>query len=165
MTSFRIRPRFRMTVALSPEAIKSRFQETINTDAAPCIAAFMPAHIILRIPPQEQHFWSPNLELSLQETESGTIIRGLYGPNPQVWTMFTIAYGAMATLSMFISIIGFSQLSLGMEAPVLWVLPVLGSIALLLYILSQTGQKLGAEQTFVLHHFFEGTLMQKVPVY
>jgi hypothetical protein len=165
MTSFRIRPRFKMEVELAPEQIKTMFREHVQTDNAPCIAAFMPAHIILRIPPEDQHFWSPNLELSLQEQDNGTLIRGLYGPNPQVWTLFTLAYGAIATLSLFIGIIGTSQLSLDMAAPILWALPVLGSLALFLYIMSQTGQKLGAEQTFILHHFFEGTLNRKVSVH
>jgi len=164
MTSFRIRPRFRVEVELTPDEIKSRFREQIEHPEAPCIAAFFPQHIILRLPKEEQHFWSPCLELSLEEQENHTMIRGLYGPNPQVWTMFTLVYGAIGVLALFISIIGVSRVTLDMPAPILWVLPVLGAAALLMYIFSQTGQKLGAEQTFTLHHFFEKTVHQRAQV-
>jgi len=88
----------------------------------------------------------------------------LYGPNPQVWTMFILIYGAIGVLALFITIIGVSRVMLDMSAPVLWALPVLGGAALLLYIFSQTGQKLGAEQTFTLHHFFEDTVHHRAPV-
>ena len=164
MTSFRIRPRFRLQVDIQPEEVKERFRKGTAVPGAPCTAAYFPEHIILRLPEEEQHFWSPRLELALEEQSEGTLIRGLYGPSPQVWTMFTIAYGATGTLALFIAIIGTSQLMLDLPGHVLWALPVLGGFALFLYLASQTGQKLGAEQTFTLHHFFEHTVGKKVPV-
>ncbi len=165
MTSFRIRPRFRMAVDLSAEEVKALFQERIAAPDSPCEAAFFPEHIILRFALSDQHFWSPRLELALEEQESGgTLIRGLYGPSPQIWTFFMIAYGAIGTLALFIAIIGFSRLSLGMTAHILWVLLVLGGGALFLYLMSQTGQKLGADQTFTLHHFFEDVVRRKTAI-
>ncbi len=164
MTSFRIRPRFQLSVKMQPEEIKERFRLRIAEPGAPCTAAYFPQHIILRLPEEEQHFWSPRLELALEAQDEGTLIRGLYGPSPQVWTFFTIAYGAIGTLALFIGIIGTSQLMLDLPGHILWVLPVLAGIALFLYVASQTGQKLGAEQTFTLHHFFEHTIAHKVPV-
>lgn len=164
MTSFRIRPRFRIEVELTPEELKERFRERIAQPGAPCTAAYFPEHIVLRLPIEEQHLWSPQLELALEEQEGGALIRGLYGPKPQVWTFFAFAYGALGVLGLFIGIIGTSQLGLGLPAHILWVLPLLAGIALFLYILSQTGQKLGAEQTFTLHHFFEETVNKKVGI-
>lgn len=164
MTSFRIRPRFRVEVEWTQEEIKSHFKERLEQPGAPCVAAFFPQHIILRLPPEDRHFWSPCLELSLEEQGDHTMIRGLYGPNPQVWTMFILAYGAIGVLALFIAIIGVSRVTLDMPAPILWALPVLGGAALVLYIFSQTGQKLGAEQTFTLHHFFEDTVHHRARV-
>ncbi len=154
-----------MEVELTPDEVKERFRERIAQPGSPCTAAYFPEHVILRLPIEEQHLWSPQLELALEAKENGALIRGMYGPKPQVWTFFTIAYGAIGVLGLFIAIIGFSQLSLGMPAHVLWVLPVLAGAAVFLYMLSQTGQKLGAEQTFTLHHFFEETLNNKTPIY
>jgi len=104
MTSFRIRPRFRVEVEMKPEEIKTHFRERLEQPGAPCVAAFFPQHVILRVPPEERHFWSPCLELSLEEEGDHTLIRGLYGPNPQVWTMFILIYGAIGVLALFITI-------------------------------------------------------------
>jgi hypothetical protein len=41
---------------------------------------------------------------------------------------------------------------------------VFAIIAVILYVFSQVGQKLGAEQTFTLHHFFEEVVHQKVHI-
>lgn len=164
MTSFRIRPRFRVTVPMMPEDIKNRFREKLAMPECPCEASFFPQHIVLRLPEEARHLWSPKLEISLEPSEEGTLIRGLYGPSQQVWTFFTIGYGAIGVLALFITIIGTSQLMLDLPGHILWVLPFLGGVALFLYLLSQTGQKLGAEQTFTLHHFFEHTLELKTPV-
>ncbi len=164
MTSFRIRPRFRVVVPMAPEDVKDRFRERITPGESPCEASFFPQHIILRLPEDTQHLWSPRLEIALEPHEEGTLLRGLYGPSPQVWTFFTIGYGAIGILSLFITIIGTSQLMLELPGRILWVLPFLGGMGLFLYILSQTGQKLGAEQTFTLHHFFEHTMERKTPV-
>lgn len=164
MTSFRIRPRFRVVVPMAPEDVKDRFRAQITPQEAPCEASFFPQHIILRLPEDTRHLWSPRLEIALEPHEEGTLLRGLYGPSPQVWTFFTIGYGAIGVLSLFITIIGTSQLMLELPGRILWVLPFLGGMAFILYILSQTGQKLGAEQTFTLHHFFEHTMERKTPV-
>jgi hypothetical protein len=67
-------------------------------------------------------------------------------------------------LALFVTIIGTSQLMLELPGRILWILPFLGGMGFFLYILSQTGQKLGAEQTFTLHHFFEYTMERKTPV-
>lgn len=164
MTSFRIRPRFQMIATDSPPTLESRLKERLAQPGSPCMGRVIPGHAVLKIPVAERHFWSPQLDLSLEPHESGTLIRGLYGPDPSIWVLFAFGYGAIATLSLFISIFGFTRLSLGLEAPILWALLALGVCALGLYIASQIGQKLGAEQTFTIHHFFEETVGNRVHI-
>ncbi len=83
---------------------------------------------------------------------------------PNVWTLFTGGYLLFGFLFMFVSIVGFSQYSLGQPCQILWFLPVLAILIALLYVSSQLGQKLGAEQMFTLHHFFEETIGQRVHI-
>ncbi len=165
MTSFRIRPRFEIWVPEAPEAVQERIRRRLADAREICNGTVIPGHIVLKIPAAEQHFWSPQLSLNLEAHDDGTLISGLYGPNPSVWVMFTFGYGAVGILALFISIFGFTRRSLGLDAPILWVLPLLGIIAVGLYLASQIGQKLGAEQTFTLNHFFEEALGQKVHVH
>jgi len=164
MTSFRIRPRFQIVSPESEAELVQRLRQRVAEGECACRVSIIPGFIVLKIPADARHYWSPQLSLSLEETEEGTLIRGLYGPNPTIWAMFAFLYGAIGLLALFIGIVGLSAKSLGNPAPVLWALPVLGVAAVVLYVIAQTGQKLGAEQTFTLHHFFESTVGLKTPI-
>ena len=164
MTSLRIRPRFSQIIPDSQEKIEEKVKLKLKEPQNDCVGSVIPGFIVLKIPHTERHYWSPQLSLSLEEHEEGTLIRGLYGPNPTVWAMFTFGYSALGIIALFITIVGFSNKSLGIEAPILWVLPVLAGIALILYFVAQTGQKIGVEQTFTIHHFYEETIGQKVHI-
>lgn len=112
--------------------------------------------IHLLIPKDEQHFWSPQLQLQLETDEWGTqTVRGLYGPNPNVWILFIYGYAALGILGTFALIIGLSQWTLAQTPWGLWASGLITLLALTLYVLAQTGQKLGAAQTFRLHHCYE----------
>ncbi len=166
MTSFRLRPRFKHESLSSPETIVQQVAEALQKADAPCAGTTLPGFVVLNILPNQQHFWSPQLSLSIEkDEESGrTHIRGLYGPNPTIWAIIAFGYGALAVLFFFISIIGFSALTLGNEAPILWVLPLLVGLAVALYFVAQVGQKLGVEQTFMLHQFYEEVIGKKVHI-
>jgi hypothetical protein len=166
MTSFRIRPRFKFETNYSCDEIMERIEQKLAGEDYPFYATISKHHIFLKIAREELHYWSPQLDLSCEEKEGGgTLIRGLYGPSPHVWTFFMFSYLAIGTIATFIALIGLSRLSLDMPAGILWVLPGLGGLALLLYISSQMGQKIGAEQTFMLHHFLEEVLEERVHVH
>ncbi len=158
MSSFRIRPRFKQLTKEPSKHLQDRLIEKLENGVAKFVATSVQDHITLTIPSVEKHFWSPQLSLSFEETEEGTIIRGLYGPNPTVWAVFFFGYVSVGILALFGLMAGSSQLMLGQEAPVLWSLPACGIVAIILYFVAQTGQKMGAEQMFRLHHFYEDTV-------
>ena len=127
-------------------------------------AGFVQGHVDIKIPVAERHYWSPQLHISTEQTDDGTIIRGLYGPNPTVWGLFFFGYLTVGVLSFFAAFWGFSQLTLGHDARILWALPVLAVVALVLYLIAQMGQKIGADQMFRLHYFYEEIFHDKVPI-
>lgn len=165
MTSFRIRPRFKMLSDRPAQDIQQSIQTALERPDATCIGHMIPGHITLFIPFEDRHYWSPQLSLSIEEDQDGTVIRGLYGPNPTVWAMFAFGYSFLGFVSLFVCIVGFSRMNLGLEAPVLWLLPFLAAGFVALYFVAQMGQKIGAEQTFTLHHFFEASMNEKVHVH
>lgn len=166
MTSIRIRPRFQQHITRSPESLMQLFEQKL-TDEDHCIVSMIPNnHVLLKVGASEHHFWSPQLWLTFDtEPDGTTLLRGLYGPGPSVWTLFVFGYGALGILALFITMAGLSQLSLDMAAPILWALPIIGLLALGIYITAQVGQKLGAQQTFQLHQFLETTLEEKISIH
>lgn len=165
MTSFRIRPRFRFTTKSTPEQIKQEMQEKLKTTHESFTFKSVKGHFIVRIKGEEQHYWSPHLHIVFEKMSDGnTLIRGLYGPNPNVWTFFALFYGSVILSILFVSIYEGCQYNLGIISSFSWTIPILLGIGMLLYLISQFGQKLGAEQTFALHHFLEDSLHQHIDI-
>jgi hypothetical protein len=164
MSSFRIRPRFKHLVNEEQDALESRILEAMKVECPPCVPNATKGYINLRIPVDEQHFWSPQLTMTFETTEEGTVVRGLYGPNPTVWAIFFFGYVAVGILGSIAAMWGFARMNLDMSYEILWAVPVFAAIALGLYIASQFGQKLGAEQMFRLHHFYEDVVHDKISV-
>ena len=154
MSSFRIRPRFKHQIEGDQEKLEEKIQQAVSHEPH-FISTHLPGHLYIKIDPQKQHFWSPQLHLSFEQKDDIVIVRGLYGPNPTLWAVFFFGYVSLAILSMFIGMWGLSRWSLGMSSTVLWTIPVFAIITLIMYLSAQAGQKLGAQQMFDIHHFYE----------
>jgi hypothetical protein len=161
MTAIEIRPRFREIYHLSPTDTVSKIRDAIEQEDSSVKGLVVDQHITLLIPFDERHYWSPQLSIDIEEHEEGSLLRGLYGPKPSVWLMFMFLYSLLGVIALFVAITGFSQYSLGMPAPVLWVLPVAAVIALFLYISAKTGERLGRDQMHQLHYFLDEVLGER----
>jgi cellulose synthase/poly-beta-1,6-N-acetylglucosamine synthase-like glycosyltransferase len=111
---------------------------------------------------KDQHFWSPQLTVTVEDVEGETEIRGLYGPKPSVWTMFIFFYCVVGFLAIISTMVGLSNLSLEKHAGVLWLTPIFMLLFLTIYLVSNFGKKLGKDQLIILHNFFEKALNIKV---
>ena len=162
MTTVEIRPRFQRQHNASAEEIISRLSNALENNDGGIDGSVMDHHIVFRIPIKEQHYWSPQLSLTIEDKgEEGALIRGLYGPRPSVWLMFVFLYSSIGAISLFIAITGFSQLSLGMPAPALWALPVAALIALVLFLFAKTGERLGKDEMIRLRNFMDNALVEQ----
>ncbi len=165
MASFRVRPKFEMTSSKTVEDIIVLIKEKLTTNIHHLHGQAMQDHITIRVNKSHRHYWSPQLSVLMyrEPEDTETRIIGVYGPMPNVWTLFMLIYLSIGVLSIFIAIIGFSQQALGHDSSILYSLPVLAIIALGMYIFSQMGQKLAAAQTYAIHYFFEEAIGEDVP--
>ena len=164
MSSFNLRPRFKKLIASNSSSLESALKEALTAKDSVCTGYVGTGYCTIKIPISERHFWSPQLTISFEDIEDKTEIRGLYGPNPTVWAVFFFGYIVLGLTALFILVIGFSRITLDMSGTILWVIPGLGVAALVLYLIAQAGQKIGAEQMYTLHHFFEELLNEKVAI-
>ena len=88
----------------------------------------------------------------------GTRIEGIYGPNANVWSLFLYGYLIIGSVGLFGGCIGFAQQALGRSCWGLWIFWVSLGLGLALWILAQFGQKIGAHQTYRLHHVYEDAM-------
>lgn len=153
-----VRPRFKIETSFTSEQLLHRIKEALDKEDAPCTGQVHAEYATIYIPHKDQHYWSPQLTLSWEETESGSIFRGLYGPRPVVWTMFIFFYSLIGIAILFIGVIALSYYSLGKSTTLLWFIPILAVVFLTLWLVAYLGQKLGHDQMVILHEFIEKVL-------
>lgn len=150
-----IRPRFEIETEHSVQEVSTKIKEGLKREDAPCKGRIKHGHGAFYLPMEEQHYWSPQLSFTLEELGEGSLLRGVYGPRPGVWTMFVFFYAAIGFITMIILIVGLSYWTLDKPAYILWLVPFLLLIFLSLYLVSHFGQKMGRDQMIILHHFME----------
>lgn len=112
--------------------------------------------IILNITGEDVHYWSPQLNFRVREDfdePEQTIISGLIGPRPPVWTMFMFIYFGIGTLGFFVSAFAASKILMGQKSYLIAVLPLTIIFMLTAYIAGKYGEKLAQDQTEILKDF------------
>lgn len=165
MSSLRIRPVFTQAVELVPDEVRERIVRALGDDGNGRFEVKnFPNFVCPRIREADRHFWSPRLNLSLEETaESHARIEGADGPDANVWGLFLHGHLLIGSLSIFAGLFGFGQWIIGMRPWGLWIPEALGLLAAALYVAAQFGQKLEAPQIFIIHQAYEsavGTLAE-----
>lgn len=158
LKDYHIRPRFKTHHNLKPDQIENCISEAFKKDQKGIYGTVLEGHATIFVPQQDQHYWSPQLSLSFEKDEAGSVLRGLFGPRPEVWTMFVLFYSLIGFAVLVISVIGYSQWSLGNSGAILWWVPILSLVFLTLYLVAYFGQKLGRKQMRILKEFIEENL-------
>ena len=166
MSSFLIRPRFSQSVDFDGETIRQKLADQVARDGDRVELKSFPDFLCLRIPEKDRQWWSPRLSLSLETTNDGkTLIQGIYGPNGNLWSLYLYGYLIVGSLGLFSGILGLCQWKLANLPWGLWIFGVMVAAAAALYLAAQFGQKLGARQTFLLHHCYESAVGQAVEIH
>lgn len=162
LPTYQVRPRFQVETSFAAGEIEELLKLALQKENAPVKGRIYSGYGSFWLPPNEQHYWSPVLTLTTEESEesneNGILLRGMYGPRPTVWTMFIFFYAFIGFALMVISMVGLSNYWLGKSAVILWLVPLLLLIFLSLYLVAYFGQKLGHDQMVVLHAFLEEAL-------
>lgn len=107
--------------------------------------------IELAITGEELRFWSPQLSADVAaDEEGGALLTARFGPDPYVWAMYLLAYGALVVTTLIAACWGASQWILGQPPTALLVAPGAAALAGLVYGVSFVGQGLGSEQMYML---------------
>ena len=108
-----LRPRFKIELNQSKESALQKFEAAKEIQTG-LIISRSDEHIFIRIPKNDQHFWSPQLHLEFISYEDDKCTaHGFFGPNPTVWTMFMFFHFIVAILFIGFGIWAYTNASLG----------------------------------------------------
>lgn len=157
-----LRPRFRLELPTTKEELLNRFTNYLATHKVEYPYKLVDAHIFIDIPEKHNHFWSPQLHLEVIEEDDKTILKGLFGPKPQVWTLFMfihfvvamtfIVFATIAYINSTLDKSNFLSFSMLIALPLIW---------LLLYALGRIGKDTGKKQMKQLQEFTLKVLNEK----
>ena len=154
-----LRPRFSLEYSNTPEFLLALFEEA-GKNTNDFVLSRVDDHVFIRIPKSKQHFWSPQLHLEIYKIESQpTVIKGLYGPNPTVWTLFMFLHFVVGTLFIGAGVWLYTNIALGDP----FIFPIVALITLLLmwfvlYFSGRLGKQAGKKEMLLLQTYFYDTL-------
>lgn len=151
-----LRPCIKLDASGAPTDVKRRIRDA-STDYPITIVNH---YIVVKIPESRRHYWSPQLQIDLQEQESGTRVTEVITPMPAVWTLFAMSFIAVVLLGFFGSIVGLAQLQLGQPAPWLWSFPAAILLIAAIYAAAKVGQRIGHAQVEELTAFLRSCLSE-----
>jgi hypothetical protein len=144
-----IRPRFSFHVEYPVSDVLLRVEKLKSKYEGKLVGTIADHHVILDIPVAERHYWSPQLNLRVEEDEDapGMItIKGLIGPRPAVWTLFMFIYFSIGVIGFFMGSYGISLWMLGTFSPWVLAMPIAAVFMLSAYASSKYGESLGHDQ-------------------
>jgi len=155
-----LRYRFEKVVTKSYDDILSSceiLKETVEPDYKIKISGH---HIWLHIGMLNREKHSPHLHLEIEKMEDGnTAVRGLYGPDPVLWTMFMFLHFVVAGIFVIFSMIAFSKWSLNQSFGFdLLVMFAMVNSWFLLYFIARLNRKKGLNQARELEVLMERIL-------
>lgn len=154
-----LRPRFKKTLLQSQENVLQAFEAT-KKSTSDFVVIRADDHVFIKIPKAKQHFWSPQLHLEVIATEDSECeLFGLFGPAPNVWTLFMFLHFLVATLFLGFGVWAYSNYSLGSNFTVQLVLMILLIFVwFVLYLAGKMGKTAGRKEMHAMYVFMEDTL-------
>jgi len=146
MSTFR--PRFKCLSDHSTQYIVDAINHGLEKkNSAGFVGSVLLNHVHLKFPVDRRHFWSPHLDISLEEIEEGkTMIRFLLGPSPGVWTLFVFFYSIFGIGAIGGLMVWLSQLTLQSGNWGLWLMIVSSVLLVIMHLVSGQGKRLAREE-------------------
>ncbi|MDF0718018.1 GTP-binding protein [Muricauda sp. 334s03] len=152
-----LRPRFRVSLKANLEQLESIFD---HATSSPFLVKRMDEHIFVKFKKAETTFWTPQLHLELSSFEEGVSnIRGVFGPNPTLWTFFMFLHFGVGTVFIILGIFAYSNYSLGKDIT-LWLVGMFFLVVIwfALYAFGRLGKSKGKGQMEQLKQFVRDTI-------
>jgi len=149
-----LRPRFKMELERNNQTILKAFEDS-KSSQIDFIVTRVNDHVFIRLPKQKQHFWSPELHLEINAIdENKSILYGLFGPKPAVWTMFMFFHFFVAGLFIVFGIWAYSNWSLKMDFALQLAMMIFMVVMWIgLYFGGRLGKATGKDQMHELYDF------------
>ena len=145
-----MRPRFELQLPVNREQWLGALQSLLETEGGPLRGQVFRKHAVVQMRNAERTFWSPYLNLEVEDEPDGSAIRGRFSPHPNVWTMFMGIYVLLAIIALGGLSYGIVQYTLGQSPWAFLIAPAAVAMFGFVYGATLIGQGLSAEQMYTM---------------
>lgn len=158
-----LKPRFKIEVNESKEDILNKFKDALENKEYKHRGKIINHHIVIDVSDKEDHFWSPQLHVEIEKDKNKkTIVKGVLGPKPQVWTFFMFLHFAVFVAFFVFLVIFYTNWSLNQDYYFAMIMCIIMPIVwVVLYFVGQLGKKFGYNQMVELHEFLMNTVQKR----
>ena len=150
-----MRPRFELQLPVTREAWLDALRSELENDPESLRGQVFRKHAVVEIRDGERTFWSPYLNLEVEDEPDGSVIRGRFSPHPNVWTMFMAVYILLALAALGGLSYGIVQYTLGQPPWAFLIVPAAVALFGFVYGATLIGQGLGAEQMYTMRSLID----------
>ncbi len=152
-----MRPRFELQLPIARETWLEALRSALQDDAGSLRGQVFRKHAVIEMRDGVRTFWSPYLNLEVEDEPDGSVIRGRFSPHPHVWTMFMAVYILLAIIALGGLSYGMVQYTLGQSPWSLLIAPAAVALFGFVYGATLIGQGLGAEQMYTMRSLIDRT--------
>ncbi len=155
-----LRPRFYLELEEKQDVLLNKFKQAVQLESFQYKSKIVDHHIVIDFPVHENRYWSPQLHLEIEKKDKNhSIVRGLFGPKPEVWTLFIVVHFCVAITCLGFATLAYVQWVLKTEMLVSLVIALcMPFVWVALYIIGRIGKIKAQTQTKELHDFVTGIL-------
>ena len=145
-----MRPRFELQLPVDRKRWLGALKSLLDTEEGTLRGQVFRKHAVVQMRDRERTFWSPYLNLEVEDEPDGSAIQGRFSPHPNVWTMFMGVYILLAIIALGGLSYGIVQYTLGQSPWAFVIVP--GAVAMFGFVYGATliGQGLGAQQMYTM---------------
>ena len=155
-----LRLRFNQDIQENSASLLSKFEKYSNIRSEDFIIKTSDNHIWLDIVPSKRKYWTPHLHLELEpKSDSETHIRGLFGPDPTLWTFFMFLHFVIAGVFFIFGAMAYSDYVLKIPTTLdITVMSLMTVFWFSLYYLAKSIRKKGHQQMKELDSYFSAII-------
>jgi hypothetical protein len=117
-----------------PEDLIKRFRVRQDEGPASFVMRVVYNSVFIKVPTEDHKWWSPELTVSIEEDEKGSLIKEVTGPNPGTFTLAMFLIIGAFVIFFFALMFALSQIQLG-TSPLMSFLVIGGSVAIAVIVL------------------------------
>lgn len=145
MAAHLVRPRFEIEFVSSPDEVMAEIRNRLP-DCPHCTGMSVGRHAELFVPDSERRVWSPWLSVTAHENDGGTALTGRFAPHPSIWTFYLFCSFGLGFALLVGTTWGYAQWATEKTPWALLSFPAVIISGIGLYLVSQLGQRLSADQ-------------------